>query len=138
MHMFMCVCVPTHLRWRTGLIGGLATMESVMINGDRWFTPEQNREFQVGYLCYRSCHNKLAERSIQAGDLLYHCRPKQHMLGHLTFQFCPRNPRYFSNYSDEDMVGRTKRVAMVCHPVHTSRLTLLRYCIQACLKFSGQ
>ena len=108
-----------------------------MLAGNRWLTEIEVQQFQVGYLMCRACMNNLADSAIQRSEVLYHCRPKLHQLGHLTFHFLPRNPRYYMNYCGEDFVARTKRVAEVCHPAHTSHLTLLRYVIHVCLKFSG-
>lgn len=125
------------LRWRAGCIGGLATMESVMLNNGRWLEPEAEKEFKCGYLMFRACFNHLADRALAQQEVKYHHRPKLHQLGHLVYHFLPRNPRYFANYADEDAVARSKRLAAVAHPVHTSRLTLQRYIIQVCLRFAG-
>jgi hypothetical protein len=128
---------PGSLRWRAGLIGGLATMESVMLNNGRLLSPDGDRSFKCAYLMFRACLNNLADRAIARDEVKYHQRPKLHQLGHLVYNFLPRNPRYFANYSDEDAVARSKRLAAIAHPAHTSRLTLQRYIIQVCLRYSG-
>ena len=127
---------PVSLRWRAGLIGALATMESVMLNNGRWLDSDGARSFECAYLMFRACLNNLACRAIERDEVKYHQRPKLHQLGHLVYHFLPRNPRYFANYSDEDAVARSKRLAIIAHPAHTSRLTLQRYIIQVCLRYS--
>ena len=125
------------LRWRAGLVGAMATMEFVTLNGDRWLTHEAAQEFLCAYVVFRATLNNLSARAISLGEVRYHLRPKLHQLSHLVFNHLPRNPRYFANYADEDAVSRSKRLACVAHPVHTSRLTLQRYIIQICLRYSG-
>ena len=111
-------------------------MESVMLNHGRWLGPDADCSFKCAYLVFRACLNNLADRAIARNEVKYHQRPKLHQLGHLVYQFLPRNPRYYANYSDEDAVARSKRLAVIAHPVHTSRLTLQRYIIQVCLRYA--
>ena len=130
----------THLwvRLRCGLIGGLACMESLLWLHGRWFSPNASAEFERAYLCYRSAINQLAEHACSHGRLRYHMRPKIHMLGHIAYHFLPRNPRYFMCFLDEDFIARVKSVASVSHPLHTSRLAMLRYIIHACMAWAGE
>ena len=108
-------------------------MEHFQLQHGRWFPDNISKEFQRCYLIYRACLNELAVLAVQAGQLRYHLRPKCHQLGHLTFHFLPRNPRYFHVYQDEDFIARTKRVAEVSDPVFVSRLALFRYIIHVCM-----
>ena len=126
------------IRWRRGLIGGLAAMESICLKGSRWLTSDACSEFRMAYCVYRASLNSLAQWAIEKNLVRYHVRPKCHQLGHLTWHFLPRNPRYMQCYADEDFISRTKRVAERSHPVHMSRLTMFRYILQICLKFSGE
>ena len=130
--------LPSVIRWRRGLIGGLATMESICLKGSRWLTHDACCEFRMAYCVYRSALNSLAEWAVQNGLVRYHLRPKCHQLGHLTWHYLPKNPRYMQCYCDEDFISRTKRVAERSHPLHMSRLTLFRYIVQICLRFSGE
>lgn len=128
------VCV----RLRCGLIGGLACMESLLLRHGRWFSPNAAAEFERAYLCYRSAMNQLADHACSHRRLRYHMRPKIHMLGHIVYHFLPRNPRYFMCFLDEDFISRVKNVAAVSHPLHTSRLSLLRYVIHACMAWAAE
>ena len=121
-----------------GLIGALATMETLMLRHGKYLTPFAVCEFRRAYCIYRSALNCLADRACSRQEVRYHFRPKVHFLGHLVWHFLPANPRYYHNYSDEDFIARSKRIAERSHPVHMSRLTLLRYIIHACLRFSGE
>ena len=129
--------LPFVIRWRRGLIGGLATMESICLKGSRWLTHDACCEFRMAYCVYRSALNSLAQWAIQNGLVRYHVRPKCHQLGHLTWHYIPKNPRYMQCYCDEDFISRTKRVAEKSHPLWMSRLTLFRYIVQICLRYSG-
>ena len=126
------------IRWQRGLIGGLATMESICLKGSRWLTSDACSEFRMAYCVYRASLNSLAQWAIEKNLVRYHVRPKCHQLGHLAWHYLPRNPRYMQCYADEDFISRTKRVAEKSHPVHMSRLTMFRYILQICLKFSGE
>lgn len=125
------------LRYWSGLIGGLATMEVLMLQGAKQFTPYVTCEFKRAYCVFRSALNILADRAIAQGEAKYHMRPKAHMLGHLVWHFLPKNPRYLMVYADEDMISRTKRIAEKSHPAYMSRLTLFRYIVQTCMRFAG-
>ena len=124
-------------RLRSGIIGALATMESMLLKHGRLFTENATLEFRRAYIIYRSSLNSLADFSLSSGRLRYHIRPKCHMLGHIAFHFLPKNPRYFACYSDEDLIGRMKRVAQVAHPLYMSRLVMQRYIIQICQLWAG-
>lgn len=132
------ICIYTFsFRLRCGLIGGLASMESLLLRNGRWFSANSTAEFEKAYLCYRAALNQLAEHAGSVGELRYHMRPKIHMLGHIVYHFLPRNPKYYSCFLDEDFVYRVKNVAQVAHPLHTSRLAMQRYIIHVCMQWAG-
>ena len=135
---FVCPIPWCSPRLRVGLIGGLAAMESLQLRHGRYFDPSGCNEFIRAYLVYRSALNSLHEHALQVKEMRYHMRPKCHQLGHLVFHFLPKNGRYSSCYADEDFVARTKRVAIVSHPLHVSRLALLRYTIHVCMMWHDQ
>lgn len=136
-NIYVKTCFLPWVRYRCGLIGGLATMESLMLRNGRWFSAVTVSEFETAYLCYRSSLNVLASHALGAKLLRYHMRPKIHQLGHIVYQFLPRNPKYYSCYLDEDMVSRVKNVAVVAPPLHTSRLAMQRYIIHVCMAWAG-
>ena len=125
-------------RMRSALIGSLAVMDSLQLRFGRVLDANAHREFTRAYLCFRVSLNGLADHALQAKRLRYHMRPKVHMMGHVVYHFLPWNPRYYQCYTDEDMVARLKRVASSCHPLHCSRLSMLRYIIHVCMNWSGE
>ena len=126
------------LRWRRGLIGALAAMESLMLTSSRVFSHATTMEFQRSYVVFRTCLNKLATHAYEKKLLRYHFRPKLHQLGHLVYHFLPKNPRYYSCYVDEDFVSRTKQLALKCHPLFVSQQVCFRYSLRMCLSWAGQ
>lgn len=122
-------------RLRRGLMGGLATMELIMLQGARILTLEATNEFRRAYTVYRCAFNALADLAASKKRATYHVRPKLHQLSHLVWNHVPRNPRYYACYLDEDMISRTKRVAERSHPLFMSRLTMFRYTLHACMRF---
>ena len=100
-------------------MGGLATMELVMLKHGRMLSHYGACEFRRAYMVFRCALNLLAERAIAMRLARYHMRPKVHQLGHLVYQFLPKNPEK-------------------THPRHMSKLTLHRYVINICLRFSGE
>lgn len=113
-------------------------MESLQLRNGRWMDENSANEFRVAYLCFRAALNELHIAALQGRELRYHLRPKDHQMGHLVFHFLPRNPRYSTCYMDEDFVNKTKQVAVVSHPLHVSRLALLRYTIHVCMMWHGE
>ena len=74
------------------------------------------------------CLNYLAS---EPGSL-WHIKPKAHMSTHMAFDAAVEfgiNPRRVTNYSDEDMVGRIKRVMRSCHGSSAGKMCMLRYAI---------
>ena len=79
------------------------------------------------------CHNALASEP----NSLYHVIPKLHMCTHMAYDMCASgvNPRRVSNYSDEDMVGKVKRIMSSCHGRTAGSACMLRYCILAGIRW---
>jgi len=75
--------------------------------------------------------------AIGAGLPRWHVRPKGHYLEHAVYDFQRKNLRYMSNFLDEDMIRRTKKMALAAHPRHVSKHVLYRYALSATLRWSG-
>ena len=125
-------------RWRRALVGALASMESLCLTSGRIMAPDQHKEFVRSYLVFRCSLQMLASKALHDKVLRYHFRPKLHQLGHLTYHFLPKNPRYMSCYQDEDYIARTKLLAEKCHPLFVSQQTCFRYAVRMCLTWSGK
>lgn len=121
-------------RYAAACIGALASMEKVMLAGSRVLSHTECAIFRQSYFVYRSSFNVLAGMALARNVCRYRLRHKSHQLGHICYHFLPRNPRYFSNYLDEDFIGKTKGLAESAHLLHMSKHVLMRYCIGMCLK----
>lgn len=112
-------------------------METISLEGSRRLTQSEWVKFEESYLCYRASHNHLVDMAIGAGLPRWHVRPKGHYLEHAVYDFQRKNLRYMSNFLDEDMIRRTKKMALAAHPRHVSKHVLYRYALSATLRWSG-
>ena len=108
---------------------------TIFISLRRVFNAVQRLEFQSAYMAYRSAYNSLSSLALQRNLCRWPCRPKQHQLEHLVFEWMPYNPRYFHNYLNEDAIRRVKGLAIRSHPAHMSQHVLLKYSLQQCLQW---
>ena len=125
------------IRFRAGAVTGLAEMELVCLRGGRGFTYVQWKQFELGYLIFRAGQCKMQAMAMQKKQTRWRQRPKIHSLEHLTYDFHYLNPRYCSNFLDEDVVRRSKAVAIKSDPKCVSKHVLFRYCIAATLRWTG-
>lgn len=116
-------------------VGALACMEVLMAREGRIMSSRSVSEFRRAYLVYRSALNQLADQAIQSRKARWYIRPKCHHLGHAAYHLLPKNPRFCSNYLDEDFIHKTKMVAMKSHPAHMCKHTLERYAVCVALRW---
>ena len=82
------------------------------------------------------CMNCLYTMSMDLGRRLYQLIPKIHMFAHLGYDFCfQANPRRVHAYSDEDLVGKIKRIAERCHAGTVAFRAVQRYAIMICIRW---
>jgi len=112
-------------------------MELACLRGGRVFTFVQWKQFELGYLVFRAGQSKMQAIAIEKKQARWRQRPKGHSLEHLTYDFHFLNPRYCSNYLDEDFVRRSKAVAVKSDAKCVSKHVLFRYCIAATLRWTG-
>lgn len=124
------------LRYMVAVSGALAALEELTLRERRMMTPDSCTEFRKAYLVYRCAFNALATQAVADGQCRYLLRPKSHMLGHIAWNYIPHNPRYATNYLDEDFVNKSKRLAEKCHPLYMPTHVLMRYSIAVCLRWS--
>ena len=125
------------IRFRAGAVTGLAEMELTCLRSGRVFTFVQWKQFELGYLVFRAGQSKMQAMAIENKQTRWRQRPKGHSLEHLTYDFHFLNPRYCSNYLDEDFVRRSKAVAIKSDAKCVSKHVLFRYCIAATLRWTG-
>ena len=125
------------LRYRAGVACGLREMEIVCLESGRRYSLSAWKRLEEGYLCYRAGSLHLANLAVSLGQPRWHVRPKSHYLEHAVYDFERKNLRYMSNYMDEDMIRRIKRMACAATPRYASKHVLFRYAVAATLRWSG-
>jgi len=81
-----------------------------------------------------ACYKYLAAACRHLGR--YHMTPKGHMFTHMGYDMSTRvNPRRVACFSDEDMVGKMKKILEMCHGGTAHEKAVLRYCIWACIRW---
>ena len=104
--------------------------EEIYADGTRFLGDADLERSKVAMSRSLVCLNALCSHHVDRGSQYYHIVPKNHMSTHLAFDFAPQaNPRKTQAYTDEDMVGRTKRIFQRCHGSTVGVKGLLRYCI---------
>ena len=124
-------------RYWIGLMGSLAAIEHLTALQPRKMSEDSCTELKRAYLTYRSALNSLATFSVQAEQCRYLIRPKVHQLGHLIYHFGCVNPRYSSNFLDEDFMGFSKGLASKAHPLFMPVHVLNRYSIAVTLRWNN-
>ena len=99
-----------------GVACGLAEMETICLQSSSCFIESAGKRFQESYLCFRSAVNHMADIAISKSLPRWRMRPKIHYLEHATFDFNGKKLRFMSNYLDEDMIRRVKRMAVAATP----------------------
>ena len=123
-------------RFRAGAAMGLAEIEMVCLRGGRVFSPPEWTHFEFGYLVYRAGLNKMGAIALEKKQTRWRQRPKGHGLEHLVYDFHGLNPRYCSNFLDEDFVRRSKKLAIQSNARFVSKHVLFRYAIAATLRWT--
>ena len=83
-------------------------------------------------------HRTLFAQASSANQLLWQITPTFHMITHMVYDGVGKaktNPRRTTNYSDEDMVGRIKRIVSSCHGSTAGLMSMHRYIILASMRW---
>ena len=101
---------------RAVAIWGLADMMYVFDTSEPLLSDSQvSRARRSGY-AYLNAWASLASKANLEGRAAYKLRPKMHYLDHLLERLETReNPRFFSNFADEDFMGRVVAIARRQH-----------------------
>ncbi len=126
------ISATEHGRLRQALFYNFREMETIFSHHGRCIPAEALALAQTACENALVCLNALSARSQASGTKFYHILPKSHMTTHMCFDFAPQaNPRKVQCYSDEDMVGRTKKVVSKCHGSTAGTMGVMRYMILA-------
>ncbi|CAE7256113.1 unnamed protein product [Symbiodinium sp. CCMP2592] len=125
-----------HNKLRAALFLGLGTMRKILTSAGFYLNAEELKELEYYNSMYHSALNALATEATHHGQLLWKVRPKGHQLDHLCLDAAVlMNPIQTSAYSEEDLVGRMKRLALQCHPRRLGLTVLQRYCWYCCVRW---
>ncbi|CAE7351165.1 unnamed protein product [Symbiodinium sp. CCMP2592] len=106
----------------------LAGMREEMSGYDCALPAEVIRKIETHYYLFRASYNYCAYDACGRSKMLFKLRPKIHRLEHLVYdQTAVTCPLRTSTYGDEDMVGRIKMSAALCHPQGLGLQVLYRY-----------
>ena len=109
-------CVAASGTRERGLVGGMAA--------DR---VGPNRPRRLAYF-----YSKLAHATLNARPVLrmWKLMPKLHMFEHMCEDQVPYwglNPRFYTTYMDEDLVGQFIEIASSCHPATCATSALFKW-----------
>ena len=93
-----------------------------------WSDSGRERAFHAAQL-FLSCYQALAAHSSEDDSYLWKLRPKFHYFDHdrRRRRNARFNPRYFTNFGEESMMGVIKAIGKKCHGTSASRRILQRY-----------
>jgi len=120
-----------HGAMRFGVIDQFVRFEKACDTPGKFLTPLAQKEVADAVENALVCLNALASEAIENRSFFWAVSPKDHMTTHLAYDFAGDgvNPRRTTCYSDEDMVGRVKRITRACHGATATMRSLDRYAI---------
>jgi hypothetical protein len=124
---------------RATLAWAVAEFYLVMEMEGRFMSGEGVQRLAFAGQAMLQVYHALAQEAAENGRAMYGLRPKMHMLSHLIAQVETDkvNPRFFHCFKDEDMIGRTVKVAAKCHRTTISLRMMERYMLRLCLRWRG-
>ena len=120
-----------HCRLRACMFNAFVEADEIQRRSGRHLSQEAQAKLAAAMERALCAYNALAVEAINAGVRLWRFIPKHHALTHIAYDNGGTNPRKVSCYLDEDMVGRMKRIYVMCHG-HTAPYTSLKRYIILC------
>ena len=130
-----------HGALRFALFDSWVRFEDICTRNNRFVADADipNLDTAVGdALLYQSV---LHSEALESNELKWHILCKNHMSQHLATDFVRStlvNPRRVTNYSDEDFVGKVKRIMSSCHGATAGKMGMYRYIILAGTRWWGR
>ena len=123
-----------HESVRASLFNSFVMFECACASQGRFCCPEAAEQIAVATEAALDCYNYLACQAGLSG--IWHMVPKFHMYSHMGYDFAKKaNPRRVQCYSDEDLIGKVKRILERCHGATADKKGLLRYMFWVCLRW---
>lgn len=115
---------------RAMLFRKLAQADRLLADNDRFLTPASADSYGSLVETALAMYGHLSSASRAAGVRLWPITPKFHAMQHIAYdQAYMGNPRRVHCYSDEDMVGKMKRIYIRCHGITAPHRSLQRYAL---------
>ncbi len=124
-----------HGRLRATMMDAFVEADVIQRGSGRHLTPEAQIKLAAAMERALCAYNALAVEAIGANVRLWRLTPKHHAMTHIAYDNGGTNPRKVSCYLDEDMVGRMKRIYMMCHGRTAPSTSLRRYIILCGLRW---
>ena len=119
---------------RLSLLNSIVEFESACAGEGRFPSTGTLPIIEDAVECMLHCYKYLANEAKRSG--LYHIVPKAHMHTHMGYDMAKKaNPRRVHCYSDEDLIGKLKRILEHCHGLTAHTRALQRYIIWAALRW---
>ena len=115
---------------RAMLFRKLVQADRLLTGHGRFLTPAEADSYGTLVETALAVYGQLAAESQASGIRLWPVTPKFHALQHIAYdQARMGNPRRVHCYSDEDMVGKMKRIYIRCHGTTAPQRGLQRYAL---------
>ena len=128
-----------HTAMLVSLSWALAEFYLVMELEGRFMSDAGTQGFVLAGETMLQTYYGLACEAAKSKKMMYGLKPKMHLVSHLCeqIQVDRRNPRLFHCFKDEDMIGKTVRVAAKCHRVTITARMMQRYMLRLALRWKG-
>jgi hypothetical protein len=124
-----------HGRLRATMMDSFVEADEIQRRSGRHLLPEARLKLAAAMERALRAYNALAAEAIEAEVRLWRLTPKHHAMTHIAYDNGGTNPRKTSCYLDEDMVGRMKRIYVMCHGSTAPYTSLRRYIILCGLRW---
>ncbi len=109
--------------------------DELMRRAGRHLTPRDRAELARRTEAALACYAWLNHRASARGMPLWKVLPKHHAWTHVAYDNMGTNPRSVHCYSDEDVVGKMKRLYNACHATTAPRRSMQRYALLQSLRW---
>ena len=94
-----------------------------------FLSPEEDRHRLVVGKCMVQLYVRMARKALDSNLRLFRCRPKLHLLHHMTEDVRPSrlNPAHLSCWMDEDFIKRMMHVKRMVHKRTATQRCVERY-----------
>ncbi len=121
------------VRW--GFFYWTCRADELMRSAGRHLSAPQRQELARRTERALTCYSWLNHRAVARGVPLWKVLPKHHAWTHIAYDNMGTNPRSVQCYTDEDMVGRMKKLYSACHARTAPMRAMQRYSMLQALRW---